>query len=59
VELQDAKHPAGTVEMISDGLIKGYIDRFAPGENAHDLSIDCWIELCRNALALVRGAKAA
>lgn len=58
VERQDAKHSAGTVEMISEGLFKGYIDRFAPGDNAHDLSIDCWIELCRNALALVRGSEA-
>jgi hypothetical protein len=55
VELHDAAHPPGTVELISDGLLKGYIDRFAPGDNAHDLSIACWVELCRNALALVRG----
>jgi hypothetical protein len=49
VELQDAAHPAGTVEMLDDGLLKGYIDRFAPGENAHDLSLDCWVDICRNA----------
>jgi hypothetical protein len=35
-------------------LLKGYIDRFAPGENAHALSLECWTALCRNALALHR-----
>src|SRR5205823_14570023 len=35
VELQDDEHPAGTVELLTTGLLKGYIDRFAPGENAH------------------------
>lgn len=47
VELADASHPPGTVMRLSDGLLKGYIDRFAPGENAHDFSFDCWIEICR------------
>jgi hypothetical protein len=49
VELADAEHRPGTVELCGDGLLKGYIDRFAPGENAHDLSLDCWVTLCRNA----------
>jgi hypothetical protein len=49
VELADAEHTPGTVEWCGDGLLKGYIDRFAPGENAHDLSLDCWVELCRDA----------
>lgn len=51
VELQDDEHPAGTVESLGAGLLKGYIDRFAPGENAHDLSLARWIALCRNAWA--------
>jgi hypothetical protein len=49
VELADEEHAPGTVERIQPGLLKGYMDRFAPGENAHDLSLDCWITLCRNA----------
>ena len=49
VELADAEHRPGTIELCGDGLLKGYIDRFAPGENAHDLSLDCWVELCRDA----------
>ena len=53
VELADADHAAGTVERLAPGLVKGYIDRFAPGEDAHDLSLACWIELCRGVKALV------
>jgi hypothetical protein len=52
--LHDKEHPPGIVEAVAPGLLKGYIDRFAPGENAHALSLDCWITLCRNALALQR-----
>lgn len=52
VELQDDEHPAGTVEPLTAGLLKGYIDRFAPGENAHALSLDYWVALCRNACRL-------
>jgi len=54
VTLHDSEHPPGTVEAVAPGLLKGYIDRFAPGENAHALSLECWIALCRNALALRR-----
>ena len=36
---RDDEHPAGTVEVLTAGLVKGYIDRFAPGENAHALSL--------------------
>ena len=50
VEQQDRDHPASSVEWIVPGLLKGYIDRFAPAENAHALSLDCWIAICRNAL---------
>lgn len=52
VELCDRAHPAGTVESAGEGVLKGYIDRFAPGENAHDLSLAGWIALCRNAWSL-------
>jgi hypothetical protein len=52
VELADADHPAGTVEQAGAGLLKGYIDRFAPGEDAQDLSLDCWIAICREAWRL-------
>lgn len=45
-------HPAGTVEWIAEGLMKGYMDRFAPYEQAYDLSFDMWMELCINAYRL-------
>lgn len=48
----DAEHPAGLVEEVSPGLLYGYIDRFAPYENAHDFSLDVWIRMCVNAYLL-------
>ena len=59
VELHDAAHQAGTVEEIGEGLLKGYIDRFAPGENAHDLSLPVWIAICQNAHRLHQAERAA
>jgi hypothetical protein len=44
--------PPGTVEMMIPGLLKGYIDRFAPEDNAHDFSFDGWVRVCANALVL-------
>jgi hypothetical protein len=52
VELADDDHPPGAAEWVEPGLIKAYVDRFAPGENAHDISLDCWLEICRTAYRL-------
>jgi hypothetical protein len=52
VVLADEKHPPGSVQWVMPGLIKAYIDRFAPNENAHDLSLEVWLEICVNAFAL-------
>ncbi|MFL5286329.1 MAG: hypothetical protein ACJ8AW_36475 [Rhodopila sp.] len=46
--------PAGTVEVVMPGLLKGYIDRFAPADNAHDLSFEGWLRVCANAYVLAR-----
>ena len=46
--------PAGTVEVVMPGLLKGYIDRFAPDHNAHDFSFDGWLRICANACVLAR-----
>jgi hypothetical protein len=54
VALADDKHPPGSAQWVMPGLIKGYIDRFAPNENAHDLSLDIWLEICVNVFALWR-----
>ncbi len=44
--------PAGTVEVMMPGLLKGYIDRFAPEDDAHDFSFGGWMKVCANALVL-------
>ncbi len=44
----------GTVEVVMEGLFKGYIDRFAPDENAHALSFATWMKICANAYLLSR-----
>ena len=46
--------PAGTVEVARRGLLKGYIDRFAPDNNAHDFSFEGWLRVCANAYLLSR-----
>jgi hypothetical protein len=46
----DAAHPGGTVEVRCDGLLKGYLDRFAPYEDANNVSLECWVTLCLNAV---------
>ncbi len=48
----DADHLPGTVERRAPGLLCGYIDRFAPYDDAHNLFDECWISICRNAHAL-------
>jgi len=45
-------HASGSVEVVLPGLFKGYIDRFAPHENAYDLSLDGWLDACVNAYQL-------
>lgn len=45
----DATHAPGTVEVLLPGLLRGYIDRFAPNDNAHDLSFAAWNAVCEAA----------
>jgi hypothetical protein len=52
VELADASHPPGDVHWVGEGLLKAHIDRFAPGDNAHDFSVESWVMLCRRAWGL-------
>ncbi len=56
VELADEKHPPGSAEWVGPGLLKGYMDRFAPGEDAHDISLGCWVDLCQRAVAAADAA---
>jgi hypothetical protein len=45
-------HPPGRVEEIYDGLLRGYVDRFAPYDDAGAFSPLFWDEICRNAYRL-------
>jgi hypothetical protein len=45
---------SGTVKLAMKGLLKGYIDHFAPDENAHAFSLKGWIKVCANAYLLSR-----
>jgi hypothetical protein len=56
VTTAERDRPAGTVEVVMPGLLRGYIDRFAPEDNAHDLSFDGWLRVCGNAVALAAAA---
>jgi hypothetical protein len=49
---EDVGRSSGMVEEISDGLLRGYIDRFAPYGNANDYSLDAWQMICHNAYNL-------
>jgi hypothetical protein len=55
VELADSAHACGTVDWVSEGLMKGFIQRFAPSEDAHDFDTEGWVAVCRAAQALRRG----
>ena len=43
VHLEDAKHAAGTVELIRGGLFMGYLDKFS----TVDISVHGWLKLCQ------------
>jgi hypothetical protein len=43
-------HPSGSVDLIAEGLMMGYIEWLAPYTNTHTLSYDSWQKLCRNVL---------
>lgn len=44
-------HPAGTVEVIADGLMRGYMGSFAPYHDAPSGDDQSWLALCRCAHA--------
>jgi hypothetical protein len=52
VTLSDESHRGGTVEARAPGFLVGYIDRFAPGDNANDLLLGQWVKICREAYRL-------
>ena len=48
----DAAHAPGTVERLNDHLLKGYIERFAPYDDATNITPRSWLQVCQNAYAL-------
>ncbi len=52
----DAANPVGTVTPMLPGLLRGNIDRFAPLDDAADLSQDCWVSVCKAAWKIAGGA---
>lgn len=50
---QDDAHPAGLVEVIGPQLLRGFVDRFAPYDDAKDWS-PSWFSVCRAAHLLCK-----
>jgi len=57
VRLQDTAHPSGTVELVEDRLIIGYIDRFNLSQAGEHLtpSMAAWDTICSEAYELWKG----
>jgi hypothetical protein len=49
------QHEAGSVERLGPDLLRGYIERFAPYEDATNIAPDTWFGVCRSAYQIVRG----
>jgi hypothetical protein len=49
VTVETSDRAAGFVEEASEGLLRGYIDRFAPYEAINDYSAEVWKTICVNA----------
>ncbi len=47
--LSDERHPAGTIECISDGLIVGFIDRVSKEANQSEIAYASWLSLLEQA----------
>ncbi|MCB8883359.1 hypothetical protein ACELLULO517_24135 [Acidisoma cellulosilytica] len=47
-------HAPGDVEVLADGFLRGYIDRFSTYDNAAAPPSPAWITLCRNSYRIWR-----
>ena len=52
VRLAEFGEPVGAVRIVRENLWIGTMDRFAPAEDASDLSFAAWIRLCLTARRL-------
>jgi hypothetical protein len=50
--LSSPGHRGGTVEARGPGFLVGYVDRFAPTEDANELMLEQWVRCCRDAYRL-------
>lgn len=49
----DQAHPPGSVERVDRRILKGYIERFAPYDEATDIAPRSWLQVCQGAYELV------
>jgi hypothetical protein len=55
ITTEEPGRPAGFVETLSDGLMRGHVDKFSLYENSFDLTLNIWEALCQNAYSLWLG----
>jgi hypothetical protein len=53
----DAAHLPGSVERLSDGLLRGFVSRFGTYDEGPSLPVDEWVAVCANAYRLSRNAE--
>lgn len=47
----------GTVDLLEQGLMRAYIDEFAPYNDVHDRNAEVWLTICRRAYELWRASR--
>ncbi len=52
VNLAEGQHRGGSAEARAPGFYVGYLDRFAPGDEARDFDVAQWVHMCRAAYRL-------
>jgi len=53
----DAAHLPGSVERLSDGLLRGFVSRFGTYDGDPSLPVEEWVAVCANAYRLSRNAE--
>jgi hypothetical protein len=53
----DAAHLPGSVERLSEGLLRGFVSRFGTYDGDPSLPVEEWVAVCANAYRLSRNAE--
>ena len=53
----DRAHSPGTVEMVRDGLLVGYVHHLTPPEATHEPHLESWVDVCRNAHSIYSASR--